>query len=120
MEDLKIKRGMKYDERKKILTVIAEVDQPKEKKFKIETIEYFGETSIKSVADVFKKKKGYFQSQIEVHEKEVETYKDQIKELKKLGLELTPEEKKIKDSVEKINNSPFELSFLPSTTQLLV
>ena len=105
MEDIKIKRKMMYNERKKILTISAEVEQPKEKKLKIETIDYFGEASIKSVADNFKNRKEYFKSQIETHEKETSTIKDQIKALKKKGINLTDEEKKIKDALEKINNT---------------
>jgi len=106
MEDIKVDRKMSYDSRRKILTIVADVKSEKANKHKIENIQYVGEETIKSVADQFKKKKEHFQSQIDVHTKEVEAYKTQIKELKKkLGLELTPEEQKIKDAVEKINNS---------------
>ena len=104
-EDISINRKMIYDERKKILVITADVENKKEKKHKIETIQYIGEETIKTVAEQFKRKKEHFKTQIESHEKEIENIKDQMKELKKIGLTLTSGEKKIKDAVEKINNN---------------
>lgn len=102
-EDIQIDRKMSYDERKKILTVSANVTT--KKSHKTESTEYIGEESIRNVYKQATERKKNLKMQIEHEEKILDNLKDQLSELKKKGVDLTIEEEKIKNSLEKIQNN---------------
>ena len=102
-EDIQIDRKMSYDERRKILTVSANVTT--KKSHKTESTEYIGEESIKNVYKQATERKKNLKMQIEHEEKILDNLKDQLSELKKKGVDLTVEEEKIKNSLEKIQNN---------------
>ena len=103
VEDIQIDRKMSYDERRKILTVSANVTT--KKSHKTESTEYIGEESIKNVYKQATERKKNLKMQIEHEEKILDNLKDQLSELKKKGVDLTIEEEKIKNSLEKIQNN---------------
>lgn len=102
-KDIQIDRKMSYDERKKILTISADVKYGG--KHKVETVEHHGEESIKMAYKQFKKKKDYCLTEVTAHEKELEKIKTAMKDVFKKGIVLTSEERKIKASLEKVQNS---------------
>lgn len=96
-------RKMSYDSRRKILTISTEITT--EKSHRTESTEYIGEGSIKNVYKQATERKKNLRMHIEREEKNIDSLKDQMKDLKKKGIELTTEEEKIKSSLEKIQNN---------------
>jgi len=102
-EDIQIDRKMVYDSRKKVLTVSAVITTKKSKR--TESTDYVGEESIKDIYKQATDRKKNIRIQLESSEKSLESVKDQMRELKKKDVDLTEEEKKIKKSLEKIQNN---------------
>lgn len=100
MKDIIIIRKMTYDERRKILEVKADVTT--KKSHKIEIVEYKGDENIRGVFDNLQNRKKNLKMQLDQGAGQISQFEDEMKDLKKKGVELTEAEEIIKASIEKI------------------